>query len=324
VDRPAEPRLPRNHPLAGCEEKLWRAQEHFDLLQWEIARLGKTELATFRTELKPNTENALWTVVDTVAEPELRLATILGDMIHNLRSSLDHLVFELAFLGLRGGKIPNKTAFPGSFTRANWRSSKVQDVLLEGILKKHRAMLYQAQPCYRKRDSASPRAKRRRKRSPVADLHNLWNDDKHRVIQPVVLAPNEMKPSIGFSQDCRPAGAPTINLDFLGQPVKPETEVLTIPVQVTGPNPRMQVKIEIGGQISLRNGFPVLDAMMAIANYVQAILLRFEPVFETPHARKLWDLPRGGWVEREPARWGRATRQGWKLEPAQPSAPPGS
>lgn len=102
--------------------------------------------------------------------------------------------------------------------------------------------------------------------------------------------------------------------------MKPETEVLAIPVRVTGPNPSVKVQIEIAGQISLRNGFPVLDAMMAIASYVQSILLSFEPVFETKHARKLWDLPRGGWVEREPARWGRATSRGWRLNPQRPPA----
>ncbi len=319
IDRPTQPRLPRDHPLAGCEEKLWRAQEHFELLQEEIARLGKVQLATFRTEPKPDTENTLWTVVDSITQPDLRLATILGDVIHNLRSSLDHLVFELAFLGVRGKKIPDKTAFPASLTRANWESSHVQDTLLEGLLKKHRAMLYRAQPCYRKRDSASCRAKERRKRNPIADLHNLWNEDKHRMIQPVVLAPNEMKPTLGPWHNCRPAGVPIINLDFLGQPVKPETEVLTIPVKVTGDNPSVQVKIEIGGQISLRNGFPVINAMTAIGGWVQAILMAFEPVFEAPHAQKLWYLPRGGWVEREPARWSRATRQGWTLTTGPPS-----
>lgn len=319
IDRPDHPRLARDHPLAGCEEKLWRANEHFESLQAEIIRLGTSQLATFRTEASPNTPNALRTVVTTVVEPDLRLATILGDMIHNLRSSLDHLVFELAFLGLRGKRVPDKTAFPASLTRQNWESPHVQGVLLEGVLKKHRAMLYQAQPCYRKRDSASPRAKKRRKRNPIADLQGLWNDDKHRMVQPVVFAPNEMRPQIGPWEDCHPIRAPIINLDFLGHPVKAGTEVLVIPVEVTGPNPRITVKIEIAGSISLRNGFPVLDAMMSIANYVQAILLRFEPVFETTHAHELWELPRGGWVEREHASWGRAQSRGWKLERAPPS-----
>jgi hypothetical protein len=322
----AEPdgtRLPRDHPLAGCKEKLWRAHEHFELLQEEIAKLqtGETQLATFRTELKPDAHNILRTLVDAIDEPPLLLATILGDMVHNLRSSLDHLVFELAFLGLRGKKIPDKTAFPASLTRANWCSNKVQQVLLEGVLQKHRALLYQAQPCYRKRDTVSPTARRRRKRHPIADLHDLWNEDKHRIVQSVVLVPNEMRPTLGPFVNCLPARQPRINLDFLGLPVKPETEVLEIPVRVTGPQPRVQVQIEIAGQISLRNGFPVLNAMSDIGEYVKAIVERFQPVFETEQSRRLWGLPRGSWVERESARWGRATRQGWTLEVRQPSAP---
>jgi hypothetical protein len=315
ADYSMEPRLPRDHPLAGCQEKLWRAHEHFDLLQEEIAKLqtGEIQLATFRTKPKPNVEKTLWTVVESVTEPNLRLATILGDMIHNLRSSLDNLVFELAFLGMKGKKIPVKTAFPSSETRTNWNSPYVQNVLLEGVLKKHRAILYQTQPCYRKRDFASVKARSRRKRNPTADLNNLWNEDKHRMVQPVVLTPFQIEPVIGPFRDCRPVGKPTINIDFLGCPVEADTEVLSIPIRVTGHNPGVKVQIKITGEISLRNGFPVLNAMMDIGNYVRAIIARFEPIFETPQARRLWGLPRGGWVEREPARWGRTTRQGWAV-----------
>jgi hypothetical protein len=307
--------------MAGCQEKLWRAHEHFDLLQEEIAKLqtGEAQLATFRTEPKPNVENTLWTVVDGVREPDLRLATILGDMIHNLRSGLDNLVFELAFLGMKGQKIPKKTAFPSSETRTNWDSSYVQKVLLEGVLKKHRALLYQAQPCYRKRDSASDRARRRRKRNPAADLHHLWNEDKHRMVLPVVLTPVQVEPIIGPFHACRPDGEPTINIDFLGSPVEVGTEVLTIPVRVTGDDPRVTVQIKIDGEISLRNGFPVLNAMMSIGNYVRAIIARFEPIFETPQARRLWGLPRGGWVERERPVLGPAIRAGWKITKGPPS-----
>jgi hypothetical protein len=316
-----EPRLPRDHPMAGCQEKLWRAHEHFDLLQVEIAKLqaGDTQLATFRTEPKPNVENTLWTVVDGVSEPDLRLATILGDMIHNLRSSLDNLVFELSFLGMRGKKIPKRTAFPSSITTRNWHSQHVQSVLLEGVLEKHRALLYQVQPCYRKRDSASARAILRRKRSPTADLHNLWNEDKHRMVQPVVLTPFQIQPVIGPFRHCRPVGDPMINIDFLGSPVEVGTKVLTIPIHVTGDNPRVTVQIKIDGEISLRNGFPVLNAMMNIANYVRAIIARFEPIFETPRARHLWGLPRGGWVERERPVPGPTIRQGWRITEAPPS-----
>jgi hypothetical protein len=323
VDRPDEPRLPRDHPLRGCEEKLWRAKEHFDTLQEEIGKLQDTELATFRGELDPDRDDVMHIVVDTVTMPDLRIAVILGDMVHNLRSSLDHLVFELAFLGLRGKSIPDKTAFPASTTRANWRTSYVQNKLLEGVLKKHRAMLYRAQPCYRKRDSVSATTIRRRKRSPAADLNDLWNEDKHRVLRPVLLAPNELVPSVGPYIDCRPRGMPIIYSSFLGKPVKPEAKVLSIPVVVTGPNPTVGVQIELAGNISLRNGFPVLEATATIATWVQGLLAWFEPQFETPQARRLWDLPRGGWVERPMPVYGRARRRGWKVPRAQPSSPPG-
>jgi hypothetical protein len=95
--------------------------------------------------------------------------------------------------------------------------------------------------------------------------------------------------------------------------------VLTIPVQVTGDDPRLTVRLKIDGEISLRNGFPVLDAMMNIGNYVRVIIARFQPIFETPQARTLWGLPRGGWVERERPALGPTIRAGWKVTEAPPS-----
>jgi hypothetical protein len=170
------------------------------------------------------------------------------------------------------------------------------------------------------RDSASAAAKRRWNRNPAADLNELWNEDKHRVLRPAVLAPNELIPRVGPFRDCVPRGLPTINLDFLGEPVEPETMVL-VPVTLTGPNPAVGVQIELAGRISLRNGFPVLEAMATIANWVQALLAWFEPQFETPQARRLWHLPRGGWVERPMPAYGRPRRQGWTVEGRQRSDP---
>ncbi len=328
MERTDKPRLPRDHPLRGCEEKLWRSHEHFELLQGLIGTLGDDlHPATFRTELKPRARGKLCTVVevvDVVNEPHLRLATIIGDMVHNLRSSLDHLVFELAFLGLQGKKIPERTAFPGSTTKANWNSSYVQNTLLEGVLKKHRAMLYQVQPCYRRRDApVGARTVRRRKRSPAADLQNLWNEDKHRMLQPVVVAASEIKPTISNFQDCLPAGEPRLHLEFLGRPLKAGAKVLTFLIRVTGPNPHVDVEIEVGCEIGFRNGLPVRHALAEIGNWVQSVIERFEPVFETKQARQLWGLPRGGWIEAEPLRRGRTWVRGWEIASGQdPSVRP--
>jgi hypothetical protein len=299
MDQSSRPRLPQAHPLAGCEQKLWRAYEHFELLQREIRDL-KRELkpATFRTEQKPDTQDTFRTVVDQVNAPPLRLAVIVGDMVHNLRSALDHLVFELAFLGLRGKRIPERTAFPVSGTRRNWNSPHVQNDLLAGVMQKHRAMLYRAQPCYGLKDQPTPATSRRRKRHPATDLNNLWNEDKHRMIQLAVAAPFEVKPSI-LLRDCRERRMPKIHVGFLARPLKEGTEVLTIPIIPTGPNPSVYVDIEVACEVCLRNGFPHRNLLPNIGNWVEMVIRYFEPVFETPHARRLWGLPRGSFVERE-------------------------
>lgn len=314
VERPTDPKLPRDHPLAGCQAKLWRAHENFELLQDQIRTWGKeVEGATFRTEPKPHTKSTFWTRVDTVIEPPLYISTTIGDVVHNLRSTLDHLVFELAFLGLRGQRIPERTAFPCSETKVNWRSAYVQDRLLEGVMKKHRAMLYRAQPCYGRKDTTNPNTLRRQRRRPAADLNNLWKEDKHRVIQAVAVSPYEIKPKVSGFRHCRPKGQPNICLGFLGRPLKVDAKVLEVPVEITGPEPKVNVQIEIACEIGFRNGLPARKALADIGDWVSSIIGYFTPEFETPRARRLWGLPRGSWVDAEPLRRGRTYVGEWQL-----------
>ncbi|MBS1870880.1 MAG: hypothetical protein JSS99_14595 [Actinobacteria bacterium] len=318
------PRLPRDHPLAGCEAKIWRAHEHFERLKKEIRDLGSGEFhpATFRTEQKPHAKDTFQTVVETVNEPPLEISTIIGDVVHNLRSTLDHLVFELSFLGL-GGRVPRKrTAFPGSLTRENWHRPEVQTLMLHGVMQKHRAMLYRAQPCYRRKDNPSAATLRRRGRHPAADLQHLWNEDKHRIIQLVAVAPYEIAPRIVF-HDCTRRGDPTIHLENLGQRLDVGAEILTVPVEVTGPNPKVDVQIEILCQVCLGNGLPVRYALAQIAGWVETVIQSFEPVFETPQARRLWGLPRGSWVESRPLTSRRKSTSGWRLVEGHAAPPTG-
>jgi hypothetical protein len=313
--------LPHDHPLAGAAEKLWRAQDHLELLVAEVKNLGAGEVkpATFRAEFKPDRQDLVWTFVETVTPPPLRLAVLIGDVVHNLRSSLDHLVFELSFLGT-GGKVPSvQSAFPCCHTRSGrrgWDSDRVQKQQLAGVLEKHRALIYKAQPCYRRQDATARR--RRGKHNAIADLQNLWNEDKHRMVQSVVVVAATVKPRVGPYTNCQATALPRINPRFLGLPLEVGTEVLSIPVRVTGPNPNVHVDVEIGGQIRLRNGFPIVEALTRIGGVVSGAIEYFEPIFQTPKARRLWGLPRGGWVERETFPWKPPTLAGWTVEPPEP------
>jgi hypothetical protein len=317
--------LPLNHPLAGCAEKLWRAQDHLELLSSEIKKLGTGEIkpATFRTEFKRNRQDLVWTVVDTVNPPPMRLAVIIGDIVHNLRSSLDHLVFELAFLGKEGKVIPGvRSGFPCCYRRGGdrgWNSDYVQKEQLAGVLPEHRAVIYRAQPCYRRQDATAWR--RHGKRSPVADLKHLWNEDKHRMVQTAGVIAATITPRIGPYTDCAATALPKIHPRFLGRPFEVGTEVLSIPIRVTGPNPNVRVDIDISGAVRLRNGFPIVEALGRISQWIGGAFEHFQPAFETPQARRLWDLPRGGWIERETYPWKRATLSEWTIEAGRVSAP---
>jgi hypothetical protein len=50
----------------------------------------------------------------------IRLTAILGDVIHNLRSSLDHLAFQLVWVGT--GAQPSNIYFPIAVTKQSIRN----------------------------------------------------------------------------------------------------------------------------------------------------------------------------------------------------------
>ena len=101
--------------------------------------------------------------------------------------ALDQLIFELAFMDSRAGKRLSgkqslgRTMFPASDTLVNFESHHVCYTLLAGITKQHRAQLKRFQP-YRSRNYPGVH--------PLRLLHDLSNDDKHRLTQPVLLCPH--------------------------------------------------------------------------------------------------------------------------------------
>jgi hypothetical protein len=313
-------RLPYGHPLGGPQQKVRRAKEHLKLIdgELEVFTSGNVDPAITRSELEPNSEGVYRWLVDYVNEPDLRLAAVVGEFTHNLRSSLDHLTFELSFLDT-GGQIPGKSnAFPCCYKRTGnhgWKSPRVQSQKLAGISRKHRAMIYKAQPCYRRKDAPKDptRARRRRHRHALADLENLWNEDKHRMVMPVIYVPFGVEGVLTSFTDCVETGDLKIGSEFLGKRLKPDAEVYSLPVRVTGPNPHVRMEIKIACGICFPNGLPAIKALSDICAWIEGLLRFFQPEFETPRAMALWDAPRGAWVDRNPIRMRRLTT--YRIEP---------
>ena len=250
VDLPP-PLFSLDHPLAGCEAKLRRAQEHLELLDNAIGAYldGHSEVISRVGAFDPETNIVRWKVLP-VKEPDIRLAAIIGEFVHDLRSTLDHLAFELSFLDT-GGVIPPRTiAFPCCLTRdievknapPPWNSKTVQKRKLAGINAAHRAMIYRAQPCYRRNDTASSAAIARRPRRALADLKDLWNHDKHRSLQPIASAPFHIhgdETSI-IPYDCWPIGPLRLEPAVLGSPLKEGTTAFWMMVKPMGPEPKVE------------------------------------------------------------------------------------
>jgi len=104
--------------LGGVRNKIGRAEKHFDEVNTavEIA-LGAEDNANLTPpyEYYPDRQELIISSPKPKpVDPSLPLA--IGDCIHNLRSALDHLAFQLAVLNGKGAEAESKISFPVCLT----------------------------------------------------------------------------------------------------------------------------------------------------------------------------------------------------------------
>lgn len=101
------------HPLDGVWAKLDRARNHFNDLHARVVSLmvPEKDATTAGHQYDPDRQELIATLPKaTPVDPAFSL--IVGDCLHNTRSALDHLVFQLAVLNKAGIAAANKTSFP--------------------------------------------------------------------------------------------------------------------------------------------------------------------------------------------------------------------
>ena len=263
------------HPLDGVQAKLDRAFEHGEALRDEIRGLVQGDFYDTRVEYqhKPDAKGNIWLrgYLDVLQEPPLKLGVMAGDCVHNLRSALDHLVYQLALLD--GEKSPSGTLFPIACTEAEYlvvppnAVACLRDRALAGIAEPHRAMIDQEQPYI------SVSAGSHARDHALAVLNSFWNRDKHRVIQTAALRP--------FSVEAIPVGAnftPIVHL-----PAKPPrvlangAYIYSIGTPALDPSVKVQVNLNYG--IGFGH-WGVTDAdLLNLCVYVGDLIDRFRPLF---------------------------------------------
>lgn len=284
---PTPDTLEPGHPLAGAEAKIRRAREHHDSYNEEVDAIRNADpspVGMLGQAVQDDRGQVWWQIViHEVDPPPLRMATIVGDHANNLRSALDHLVFELSFLGKSGAPPGANVQWPFCQDSASWVSPHVQTRMLDGVLEEHRQVIERLQP-YNQPDL---------ERHPLTLLQAVSNDDKHRVVQPVLLAPTSIAFGILAAVDCTIAGDWILNGRLFGRPLNVGDELARVPITVTGPNPTIEVEGHDSELVvGLRDGYPFGWTMAAMGSAVGQIVAVFVPVFETPEARALWAAAR--------------------------------
>lgn len=147
--------------------KLFRAHEHLDSIDAEIREFFEMDPYVLAAEADTETGERIRRVISTDATP-IRLSLMIGDALHNLRSALDHLVWERSTPETRDAN----TGFPLSLRRENFVSSLHR---IRGLSADDRAIVEALQP-YHASDEEEARA------LPLRVIHDLNVADKHQFL----------------------------------------------------------------------------------------------------------------------------------------------
>ena len=87
------------HPLDGSRAKIARAGDHLEVLEAALTRFVRDGGFTIATEHDPETEEYVFRVHSHLrppVPPSPAVSAMVGDVLNNLRSALDYIIWRLA------------------------------------------------------------------------------------------------------------------------------------------------------------------------------------------------------------------------------------
>jgi len=173
------------HPLTSAFLKVERARKHLKELNQQIRGFVMVDPYRLTIEVDPDTGQQVVRFRTVGNRPiPLGFGLMAGDVIHNLRAALDHVVYQLA---VAGGGDGEHSQFPIIEDSDDYRLKEKR--LLEGVVEGQRAIIKGLQP-YHVRAALNAGTHPESERDPLAinvylmNLGRLDNIDKHRLLLP--------------------------------------------------------------------------------------------------------------------------------------------
>ena len=268
------------HPLDSCAAKIQRSEANYSTLNqdarsWVQQAVIKGQAVTVRKEIDPQTGEIHFLAAAVPETPSNRWGAILGDCIHNLRSSLDHLAFALADLDSpnRDRDRDNVTQFPVTQSQSHWDADGIQRRFTY-ISDRHRRTIEEVQPWFTQPNDVAVH--------PLSILERLDNRDKHRLISVVALA-NDLWSYYPTASPFHLTNATLTSQTLWENPLVRDAKLMTVriaAVDPAGPNPDVDMQpIQAAPNLALAEGELVKYIVPNLNRAVRAIVARFVPEF---------------------------------------------
>jgi len=234
-----------NHPLADFRLKLNRANAHLHALQREVDAWFEQHPygVTGKYDAGPPEKYVLY--LRFFEELPREWGLLIGDFVHNARSALDYLAWQL--VQANHGTPTRRTQFPIVLSPFDWPDRNGAP-RLTGASDRHIAMVERLQPYHRVDSAFGYSFARLTFQEPLAVLSVLSNEDKHRVLVASVAALRSIGWDVIGSRDVAPIG--DLGTPYFGALID-GSPLIEIPVTATGENPEVEVEFKERARISI-------------------------------------------------------------------------
>jgi hypothetical protein len=237
--------------------KVERAKHHIRQLDIAIRRFDKSEPYTLSIQHKPNIGHVALYVASLEPVPEY-IALIIGDAVHNFRSALDHLAWQLVEAG---GGVPDKDTYFPICQNAQQYASAVGKGEIKKIPVGTKEALSAVQPYICGNDT-------------LWHIHELDRIDKHRLLITTTTAIKKwsivIDPSIGRE----------IGWEEPLRTLKVGDEIVNVPEDTYHRTGHKNFKLGINvafGQTEILAGKPVLETLHQMFDFITCVVAKFEP-----------------------------------------------